>query len=197
MTDIFDANRVLMGGSSAAAWKFAEPGTTHTGTIAEPPTARQEREYVKDDPGGGKPKTFPSGDPIMGILVELQTEERDAASPDDDGRRTFYCEGRYLRDSVRGAVRAAGADGLAVGGVLTVTFTRREDPADKRSRKHWDVTYVPPGNAALMGTPAAPSPAATSSPAAAPAAPAPVAAPAGITPEQAAQFAAWQAAQKG
>lgn len=146
-----DANAILMGGSAAPAWKFDEPGTTRTGTIASPPTARQEREYDRDNPGGGAPKFFPSGDPIMGIIIEVKTDDRDPANPEDDGRRTFYVEGRYIKEAVRNAVKAAGASRLEVGGKLSVTFTHREDPADKRSRKFWNVTYTPAAQAQLMG----------------------------------------------
>jgi len=141
----YDANDILMGGGGPAAWKFENPGTTRVGTIAAPPVARQERDYDPSNPGGGAPKTFPSGDPIMGIVIEVNTDERDPANRDDDGRRTFYVEGRYLKEAVRNGVRAAGADKLEVGAVLKVTFTHREDPMDKRSRKYWTVEYVPAG----------------------------------------------------
>lgn len=205
-TQQYDPNQILMGGGGAPAWKFEDPGTTRTGTIASPPVARQEREYDKDNPGGGALKFFPSGDPIMGIVVEVQTTERDPSNADDKGLRTFYVEGRYIKEAVRNAVRAAGASGLEVGGQLTVTFTHREDPMDKRSRKYWEVSYVPAGNAALMGeeqaAPATPAPApAPAAPAPAPAAPAPApqaAAPAAAPdPAALAAFQAWQAQQAG
>jgi hypothetical protein len=213
VTTTYDANDVLMGGAGSAAWKFDEPGTTHEGTIASPPQARQEREYDPNNPGGGALKVFPSGDPIMGVVVEVQTTERDPSNREDDGRRTFYIEGRYIKEAVKGAVRAAGAAGLEVGGKLSVTFTHREDPMDKRSRKFWQVTYTPAGNAALMGQPATPAQAAPpayttpvqqqAAPVAyqqPPAAPAQVAAqptaPVGFqSEEQAAAFAQWQASQ--
>lgn len=164
----YDPNAILMGGGSGRAWKFDEPGTTFTGTISEPPEARQEREYDRDNPGGGAPKFFPSGDPIMGVVVRLNTDARDDG--DDDGRRTFYVEGRYIKEAVRDAVRKAGATGLEVGGKLTVTFTHREDPMDKRSRKYWEVVYVPAGSAALMADEpkAAPAPTPAAQPAPAP-----------------------------
>ncbi|WP_225754700.1 hypothetical protein [Actinotalea sp. Marseille-Q4924] len=179
-----NANDVLMGGGGAPSWKFTEPGTTRTGVIKAPPQAHQEKDYDPNNPGGGKPKFYPSGDPIMGITVEVQTDDRDPGIEDDDGARTFWIEGRYLKDAVRAAVRAAGANGLQVGGRITVTFTHREDPMDKRSRKYWDVQYVPAGNAALMTGDATPAPApAPAAPAAqAPAAAAPVPAPPGDTP---------------
>lgn len=223
MTQTYNANDVLMGAAGSPAWKFDEPGTTREGTIASPPQARQEREYDPNNPGGGDLKVFPSGDPIMGVVVEVQTGERDPSNREDDGKRTFYIEGRYIKEAVRNAVRAAGAPGLEVGGSIRVTFTHREDPMDKRSRKHWQVAYTPAGNSALMGdpAPAAAQPAATynvqaasqgqpawgqqppaappayaAPPAAPPAAPAAQAAPE-FTPEQQAAFAAWQASQQG
>lgn len=209
MTQI-NANDVLMGGGTGApAWKFDDPGTRRIGTVAAPPQARQEREYDRNNPGGGELKFFPSGDPIMGVVVELQTTERDASNSEDDGRRTFYIEGRYIKEAVRGAVRAAGANGLEVGGVLDVTFTHREDPMDKRSRKFWEVSYTPAGNGALMGdqpaqaAPQAPVPVqqqpapVAAPPASAPAPAAPAAPAAQGTDEQMAAFLAWQQSQKG
>lgn len=221
----YDANQVLMGGGGPKGWSFADPGTTRTGTIAEPPKAVQERDYDPNNPGGGNPKVFPSGDPIMGIHVVVATNERDASIDGDDGRRTFYIEGRYLKEAVREGVRNAGAPGLEVGGQITVTFTHREDPADKRSRKFWQVQYVPAANATLMADPAqqqapqappayqspvvAPQPAyqppvpqqpayaapVAQAPAPAPAPAAAPVAPAPATPEAMAAFLAWQATQ--
>jgi hypothetical protein len=202
----YDANAVLMGGGGPKGWKFEDPGTTRVGTVAEPPKAVQERDYDPNNPGGGAPKVFPSGDPIMGVHVVVQTAERDPSIEKDDGRRTFYVEGRYLKEAVREAIRNAGAPGLEVGGQITVTFTHREDPMDKRSRKYWTVQYVPAGNAALM-TPeqpaqqAAPAPAPTPAPAATPQpqpvqqAPQAAATAPGMTPEQWAAFQAYQAQQ--
>ena len=217
----YDANAVLMGGGGPKGWSFADPGTTRTGTIAEPPKAVQERDYDPNNPGGGNPKVFPSGDPIMGVHVVVQTAERDASIDGDDGRRTFYIEGRYLKEAVREGVRNAGAPGLEVGGQITVTFTHREDPMDKRSRKFWQVQYVPAANATLMADPAqqqapaaAPAPQPVYAPPAAPVAaapvaaapaatpvqqapaPAPAAAAAPPTPEQLAAWQAWQATQQ-
>lgn len=171
-TQHVDANALLMGnGGGGPTWKFENEGVRKVGTITEPPTARQEREYDPNNPGGGALKFFPSGDPIMGILVTVQTDER--TSPEDDGKRTFYIEGKRLKDAVRTAVRAAGAPGLEVGGKLDVTLTHYDTPGDRRSGRNWKVVYTPAGNAALMGD--HPDPAPTQAPAATPA-PAPAAA---------------------
>jgi hypothetical protein len=208
----YDANAVLMGGGGPKGWKFEDPGTTRTGTVAEAPKAVQERDYDPNNPGGGAPKVFPSGDPIMGVHVVVQTTERDPSIDGDDGRRTFYIEGRYIKEAVREAVRNAGSPGLEIGGQLTVTFTHREDPMDKRSRKFWTVQYVPAGNASLMGEqPPAAAPQQATPPAAQPPAPvqappvqqvpapAPAAAvpglPPGMTAEQFAAFQQYQAQQ--
>jgi hypothetical protein len=208
----YDANAVLMGGGGPKGWKFENPGDSHAGTIAEPPKAVQERDYDPANPGGGKGKVFPSGDPIMGVHVVVQTNERDPSIDGDDGRRTFYIEGRYIKEAVREAVRNAGAPGLEVGGQIHVTFTHREDPMDKRSRKFWQVTYTPAGNAALMQDAAAqavaqpqyaPSvqaaPPVQQVPAPTPQQAPPAAAPGlppGMTPEQYAAFMAYQQSQQ-
>ncbi|WP_159622703.1 hypothetical protein [Ruania rhizosphaerae] len=188
----YDANSVLMGGGAGnPAWKFDEPnpGQPRTGTITEPPQTRQERDYDKNNPGGGDLKFFPSGDPIMGVIVTVQTDERDPVNiTDDDGKRTFYIEGRYLKEAVRNAVKATGARGLEVGAQIHVEFTHREDPMDKRSRKFWKITYTPAASTALMsdqpqqgvgGQPAAPAPPPVSAPAQAP-----VSTPTPVAPQQ-------------
>ncbi len=155
-----DANDVLMGGGGGApAVKFANPGDTVKGRIIAKPRTHQERDYDKDKPGQGALKVFPSGDPIMGITVELATDLRSPTIEGDDGTRTLWIEGQHLKAAVREAVRDGGAAGLEVGGVLELTFTHREDPMDKRSRKFWQATYTSAANAAVMAEPAAPNPA--------------------------------------
>lgn len=168
-----NANDVLMGGGGVPAVKFANPGDTVTGRIIAPPQAYQVRDYDPKNPGAGTPKTYPSGDPIMGVYVDIATDLRDPSIEDDDGTRRLYIEGRYIKADVAAAVRTAGAPGLEVGGTLTVSFTHREDPNDTRSRKYWQAQYSPAGNTALMGDPGVggqpvAQPAAPSIPAAAP-----------------------------
>lgn len=154
-------NDVLMGsGESVPSMKFDEPGDTITGRITAPPVPYQVREFDKNNPGAGPLKFYPSGDPIMAVYVDIATDLRDPNLKDDDGVRRVYLEGRYVKADVAAAVRTAGAQGLEVGGVLTLAFTHREDPADKRSRKFWQAQYVPAGNAALMGADTAPQAAA-------------------------------------
>ncbi|MBN8883350.1 MAG: hypothetical protein J0H73_13680 [Salana multivorans] len=150
-------NDVLMGsGESVPSFKFNNPGDSVQGRITAPPTPYQVREYDRNNPGAGPLKFYPSGDPIMALYVDIATDLRDPNLKDDDGVRRVYLEGRYVKADVAAAVRQAGAQGLEVGGVLTLAFTHREDPADKGSRKFWQAQYVPAGNAALMGADTAP-----------------------------------------
>lgn len=151
--DTRSANDILMGGGGAPAWAFEAPGVRKVARITKPPQSKQEREYDPRNPGGGKPKFFPSGDPIMGVTVEVQTNERDPQDPDDDGKRTFYIEGKRLKEAVREAVRAAGANGLEVGGTLDVTLTHYDEPNDRKSGRNWQISYTLPGNNVLMDQP--------------------------------------------
>ena len=178
------ADEVLMGGGGAPTAKFATPGDTFGGRILAEPRVYQEREYDPRNPGGGDLKFYPkSGDPIMSVSVDVATNHRDPADPEDDGTRRIYIEGKRLKDAVRDAVRATGAPGLQVGGELHVTFTGlgQAESAEMNAPKLYTARYVPAGsdaaNAAL-GTTAS----VTQAPAPTAAAPAPAPAPAGETP---------------
>lgn len=183
-----DANDILMGGGGAATAKFDTPGTTVGGRIVSPPKAFQEREFNRTTKrSDGPPKVFPSGDPIMGISVDVQTTIRTDA--EDDGVRRIYIQGKRLKDATREAIRAAGAPGLEVGGELHVTYTRDGEAAGPgvSPPKEYTARYIPASagaaNAAL-GTPwedAPPAPAASATPGIDPAAAAAIA---NLTPEQ-------------
>jgi hypothetical protein len=179
-----DPNDILFGSGVPAA-KFEHPGDTVSGRITET-KARQEVDFKTREP-----KTFPSGDPIMGIIVTVQTALRDPSIADDDGKRRVFVEGKRMKDALREAVLVHGyGTKLLVGGELTVTFTHL-GVAEKglNAPKEWRVSYTPStttaANDALgIGTAAAaPAPMERFEPdLAAPPAGAP------ITPEQAADL---------
>lgn len=173
-----DPNDFLMGGGDGVpSAKFPDPGVTVAGTITAPPKAYQEREYNQTTGrSDGEFKTFPSGDPIMGLSVDLQTAERDPQIEGDTGLRRLYVQGKLLKQTIREAILAAGGKGLEPGAHLTLTFTHREDPMDKRSAKFYTAQYVTAANVQMMGgaPAAAPAPVAAAQPAAAPAYAAPV-----------------------
>lgn len=135
-----DANDVLMGGGGYPAAKFDQMRVWVGGTLISKPRSRQETEF-----GTGKPKTFPkSGDPIYGLLVDVQTDQRDTT--EDDGIRRMYIEGRLLKEAVRNAVTAAGASGLEPRGQLFVAWVGDGvPPSAGASAPHlWEARYYPP-----------------------------------------------------
>jgi hypothetical protein len=138
------ADDVLMGGGRPAA-KFEHPGATVGGKILAPPRTHQEREYDRNNPGRGKPKVFPSGDPIYGITVDVQTNDRSLGA-EDDGVRRIWIEGKRLKEAVREAVRAGGGTSLQQGGELWVKYTGDGEPpsAGANPPKLWDARYTPP-----------------------------------------------------
>jgi hypothetical protein len=142
-----DPNAFLMGGGGRSA-KFANVGDVVEGTIAAPPTLRQQTDIKTKEL-----KYWKNGDPIMQLVVQLQTDQRDDA--DDDGIRNLYVSGGFKRASlqkaVADAVRAAKAPGLAVGGRLAVKFTGEEPPVERGMdpAKLYQAKYTPPTDSFL------------------------------------------------
>lgn len=216
------ADDFLTGGGIPSAFSKDDPiGTTVTGVVCHPAPAVKQQTDIRD----GHPLTWDNGDPKMQLVVTIQTDKRDPAIAEDDGRRALYVKGstkagsRSLHDAVSSAVRAVNARGLAVGGRLTVQLVGTEPSATRgfSDRKLWAASYAAPDPAAVSGAflGAQAAPAAYPQPQAAPAAyvpapapqpaPLPTAPPAGavatpqglpgMTPEQFAAYQAWQASQ--
>lgn len=136
-------DQFFTGVSGAPSFKFVKPGDKITGKITDLQVI-QQRVY---SPGGlGELKTWPSGDPMMQLNVTLQTDLHDPGIDDDDGKRRVYIDGRRIREAVKEAFTKAGADGLAIGGTYTQTFTGY-DPESKNPAnpaKVYEVVYAPP-----------------------------------------------------
>jgi hypothetical protein len=178
----------LLGGSSGkSAFGKDDPiGTTVSGVII----AHEVRQQT--DMETGSPMEWDNGDPRMQLVVSLQTDQRIAGEPDDDGIRAIYVKGskapgsRSLHDAVRAAVQGAGAKGIEPGGTLTVQLVGTE-PSKTRGfndRKLWAAAYKAPDHAAatggFLGTVGG-QPAPYTAPVSAPA-PAPVSAPVPLAP---------------
>jgi hypothetical protein len=129
----------LLGGGGASA-KFTNLGDNVTGTITVTPQLRQQTEYKTK-----KPKFWDDGQPMMQVVVTLQTSLRDPSVENDDGTRNVYIKGDMQR-AVRDALRAAGAKGLEVGGTLTIVFVG-EEPTEGDPKKLYQATYVPAASA--------------------------------------------------
>jgi hypothetical protein len=179
------ADDFLMGGGVPSA-KFPVLGHTVSGRITEQPTVEQQRNYEDD-----KLKFWDDGKPMMQLVVTLATNERDPENPEDDGARRLYVKG-YMKNAVAGAVRAAGARGLEIGGTLSVTYTQDGEKKNPKfnAPKLFTAQYIPAATNALHtpdpGT--APQQQYAAPPVQQYAAPAPAAAPVahipGLTPEQ-------------
>ena len=137
-----DANDVLMGGGVKPA-EFHTVGTTVGGLIVFKPKSYHVREYDKNNPGGGALAYFPSGDPIMGINVDVKSNARDPGDPNDDGTRRLYLDKARQLAAVRLAVRAVGAAGLEQGGYLAVTLTGSEEGKGSMPAHTWSAVYRP------------------------------------------------------
>ena len=217
-----DANALLMGGNSGAPALKVGPGKigqpAHTqphemvgGRVVSPP-----KPFTVMDNQTKRPKLYPSGDPIQGVCVEVQTGQIDPTIEGDRGVRTVYIEGAWRDEyhsrkrAVTEAIRAAGSDGLHVGDELYLGWTHTVDTGAPSPAVNYVARYVRgsqvAANAALQPPQAAPAPqpygqpapqAAPAYPTAqpyppqqAPAYPQQAQPPAGLTPEQAAALAA-------
>jgi hypothetical protein len=138
------ADDFLMGGGVPSA-KFPTIGHTVSGRITEKPTVEQQRNYEDD-----KLKFWDDGKPMMQLVVTLATNERDPENPEDDGARRLYVKG-YMKNAVASAVRAAGARGLEVGGILTVTYSGDGEKKNTKfnAPKLFTAQYVPAAAAEL------------------------------------------------
>lgn len=184
-----NASQQFLAGGGKPTAKFPNQafGTNHVGTILTEPTVEQQRDIDT-----GTPLTWPDGNPKLQMVVTIQTNERDASINDDDGQRRLFVRSG-MRAAVQKAVKEAGVDYLAVGGVLSVTYTHDDGRA-----KQYTATYTPPNeganfladSAAVVSTAtgqpvvhqqAVPAPAPAVAPAAVPAAPAGL--PEGVSPE--------------
>ncbi|MFD8847055.1 hypothetical protein [Streptomyces pseudogriseolus] len=152
-----DANSFLMGGGGAPTAKFPTPGTTVGGRITEQPKVEQQRDIQS-----GELKFWSDGNPMMQLVVTVQTDERDPSVEDDDGRRRIFVKGQ-MKNAVADAVRQAGAKGLEVGGTLHVRYTHDGTPKQRgfSAPKQYAAKYTPAAQAEL----AAPAPAAAAAPA--------------------------------
>lgn len=176
MTQPQDANDLLMsGGIPSIKWDGKAIGHTTVGTIVDQPKAIQMTKYQSTELD-----YWPSGDPKMQIVVTIQTDERDPANAQDDGRRRLHISPRMMRP-VREAVQRAGAPGLAIGGRIAVRWISGSGQGEGNARE-FAAEYAPPavdpgsllggGNTAPASTPATP-PTAAAQPAPAATAPAP------------------------
>jgi hypothetical protein len=112
--------------ANAPAVSLKAVGDSVAGRIAE--FDNYQVTHFADDPKNGVKKGdlkfFPSGDPIMGVKVVLETSPGDAGS-----RVTLWAEKPNMLRAIAAAVRAQGATDLELGADLAVTFSGFEGRA--------------------------------------------------------------------
>jgi hypothetical protein len=137
-----DPNAFLMGGGGRSA-KFATIGDKIDGEITATEVTQQT------DFTDGTPKTWPDGNPMMQLVITLQTDERE--DDQDDGVRRVFAKGSARKatttiGAVRAAVQAAGAKTLEVGGRLQLAYTGDgvAPKAGLNAPKEYKAKYTPP-----------------------------------------------------
>jgi hypothetical protein len=147
-----DANDLLMGGGvKSASFPDGQYGVEVGGIVVRPPTAKQVTDFDTN-----KPKFYDNGDPIMQVVVHVQTGLRDPQDSLDDGVRALYIKGQ-MTAAVRDAVRRVGGKGIEVGGELHVRYERDEPNSRGRGKdkKIYSAQYQLPtaqaANTTLMG----------------------------------------------
>lgn len=139
-----DSHGFFAGG--APYFGFTQVGTTITGTISEEPHTQQQT-----DPQTGELKTWQNGDPMLVLVVPLQTDLRNSQGlvtpvADDDGSRTVWVGSQGMRKAIQSALKASGATGLDMGGQLTVTYIGDAERTNPKLNppKIFSAHYVPP-----------------------------------------------------
>ena len=141
-----DPRQFLMG-SGSPGYSFKTPGEKVVGQIIAEPTLQQQKVYGKEELA-----FWPSGDPTMQMLVQVQTQLRNyegIATPDfnvpDSGARTIYVKGKHFEPAVKRAILESGAKWLDVGGWIEVQYVG-EDMNSKAGQKPklFNVRYQPP-----------------------------------------------------
>jgi hypothetical protein len=108
-----------MGGKGAPSLSFPTIKTRHVGVVVD---KRQAQQTTPD----GALKTFDNGDPMMQVIITLQTEVRDPAIDGDDGTRRLFAKGNMIaaiRDAVKEANPGDATAILNIGDQLAIEYT--------------------------------------------------------------------------
>jgi hypothetical protein len=156
-----NASYDFLGGERMPYWptKSSSFGDVITGKICEEPFTQQQTDQK------GERKTYDNGDPMLQLVVTLQTDMRDPDIEEDNGKRRLYVKGatpHCLRNAVAQAVREAKCKGLDVGGDLTVVYTHDAKTEYGSDARQFTATYAPPSpSTEFLGTHASGNGAAT------------------------------------
>ena len=120
-----DANSLLATVSiPSISFKDSKIGDSFTGTITALESA-QVRDFDTNEP-----KFWDDGKPQLQVVLTLDTDYRDPQNSDDEGERKLYLVGAKLT-AAKAAMKEFGKP-VAVGDVVTITFTGEKPNANKR-----------------------------------------------------------------
>jgi hypothetical protein len=131
-----DPTNFLMS-AGVKSFKFTNHGDTVKGRITS--LDMQQQRDIKTN----EPKFWNDGKPMMQLRIVLDTGL--AEGPEDDGLRAIYVRGQ-MQQSVREAIKAAGATTIEEGGTLGVQYTGDGTPTNPAfdGPKLYRAQYQPP-----------------------------------------------------
>lgn len=137
-----NSNDLLMGGGSGnPALALSNVGDSVEGVITK--IGKQLQAKEPSGPRKGQPKTWPSGDPVMQVPIELKTNLRDPLVEGDDGARTWWVrQSSDAQRALRDGIVAAGASKAEVGARVKVTLTGKDESFSIAKHLH-SVVYTP------------------------------------------------------
>lgn len=138
-TQVPDADDFLLGGGAPSA-SLKNIGDRIEGYVVAKEVV-QEREYQR--PGTTTPprmKTWPSGDPVLQLVVTYQTTERDPERGNDDGRRKVYFKPSWKSELAK-TLRAHGEDTLPIGSWQRITRSHDEPGQGAEPKKLVTIEY--------------------------------------------------------
>src|SRR5215211_6098948 len=107
----------MQGGIPSA--KFPAVGAIVKGKIIASEVAQQR------DVDTGQPKTWSDGNPMLQLVITLETDETDPNMDDDTGHRKLYAKGggdKAMLGVIRAAIKAAGSTKIENCATLTVKY---------------------------------------------------------------------------
>ncbi len=132
MTTFPSVEQFLSSGAKSA--KFPTVGSKVSGSVVGS-ELQQQTEFET-----GLPKTFNDGNPMLQLVVTIQTADREDST--DDGCRRIFAKGHMLA-ALKAAVKASGSSGLLNGQGITVTYVSDgEARKGLAAPKQYDVTLT-------------------------------------------------------
>ncbi len=126
MSETRSFDDILAGGSGVPAAKFKEHGDKVSGALVGKDTQHKAKFNPSDPSDKSELQYFKSGDPVLELILDLQTEER--KDSDDNGVRRVYVPFQMqqaLQQAVSdaGIKNAAGKPHLPLGAHVDITHT--------------------------------------------------------------------------